>query len=138
MNHDVNNLTTIADCDSLISSTTEELSNLGFMRTKQEFQISNDAELLQEIDSEIAVKQQALVNLQNLLPTLPEGKRKNDCLDDIANTENDILTLEIRKLRKGNIRQFMEDYDLFKINSRQIKCQDFKSQIETRRGQIPS
>jgi lactam utilization protein B len=58
------------------------------MRTKQEFQFSNDAEILQEIDSANIASGATRALIRSSKPSCQRCRQvadKNDCLDDIAN-----------------------------------------------------
>ena len=137
MNYSVNNLSTAADCDALLSWAAKEKADLNFKMLSDERLTSKYAETSQEID---AVLQGVLAELsatETVISVLHDGPTREDAINKKTRLEYKKFLLENRREGYGTVALLEKEMDLARVNREIEEVDAFIEAIERRRVEIP-
>jgi hypothetical protein len=101
MNYSIDQLSTAADCDFLISEATRtrgDLDNKKYTMTRKR---QNSSETSTSIEGELASLNAQITAYEAFAPTLPEGKAKQDIEVQIVNLKHKLFLLNNRRANYG-------------------------------------
>jgi|JI10StandDraft_1071094.scaffolds.fasta_scaffold31231_5 hypothetical protein len=136
MIHNLSVLTTVAQCDDFMAENQTNLAELNFDKATLTHRLATGADTAEQLRNDLIAAESDLALFNTLLQNTPEGQRRDDLLDDINNTENDIIRLTSRLQNNGVVSQFMRSVDLDFILAKQAANQELEVQINDRKSAI--
>lgn len=136
MIHNLSVFTTVAQCDDFLIDNQNNMAELNFEKATLTHRISTGADTAEQLRNDLIAAESDLTLFNTLLQNMPEGQRRDDLLDDINNTENDIIRLTSRLQNNGVVSQFMRSVDLDFILAKQAANQELELQINDRKAAI--
>jgi hypothetical protein len=136
MTHNLSVFKTIQECDAFLAENLQNMEDLNYSKTTISHRLSTGVEEAGQLAAELAASEAALQVMNNILPTLPEGESRNRTLDEINDTENDIIRLRSRLENNGIVSHAMRLVDLEFILVKQADNQDIHAQAEARKAEL--
>jgi hypothetical protein len=114
--YSVTNLTTIADCDVLLTMANKEKSDLAFKKLSEERLVTNYSTTAVEIDAVLQGVIAEIAAVDSILAVLPEGPTKDSEEKRKVRLEYKKFLLENRKESYGAVALLEKELDLERIN----------------------
>lgn len=112
MNYSIAQLTTVADCDFLINEATRTRADLDNKKYTMTRKRQNTGETSTTIEGEIASLSAQITAYDAFVPTLPEGKAKQDIEVQIVNLKHRLFLLNNRRANYGLLSAIQLEYDI--------------------------
>ncbi len=112
MDYSIARLTSVADCDFLLSEATRtrgDLDNKKYTMTRKR---QNTSETSTSIEGDIASLTAQITAYEAFVPTLPEGKAKQDIEVQIVNLKHKLFLLTNRRASYGLLASIQLEYDI--------------------------
>jgi hypothetical protein len=136
MNYSVSLLTTVADCQSLISIANAEKEGLAYRKTGLERQHESATLTSAEIETELASVDAELNALQTILNSIPEGPTRVETLRKFKKAEYKKFLLEQRKGNYGVMKLLEKEYDIACIEKDITEADAFITAITNRMNEL--
>ena len=114
--YSVTNLTTIADCDVLLTMANKEKADLAFKKLSEERLVTNYSTTAVEIDAVLQGVIAEIAAVDSILAVLPEGPTKDSEEKRKVRLEYKKFLLENRKESYGAVALLEKELDLERIN----------------------
>lgn len=131
--YSLNKITTVADCDVLLTWAEKEKSDLTFKQLSVERLTVNYSSTSVEID---AVLQGVIAEIdatETVLAALPEGPTKEDLEKKLTRLEYKKFLLENRKESYGSVALLEKELDLERINKELDEVEVFIADVNARK-----
>ena len=112
----VSNLTTIADCDVLLTMANKEKADLAFKKLSEERLVTNYSTTSVEIDAVLQGVLAEISAVDTIIATLPEGSTKENEEKRKVRLEYKQFLLENRKESYGAVALLEKELDLERVN----------------------
>ena len=112
----VSNLTTIADCDVLLTMANKEKADLAFKKLSEERLVTNYSTTAVEIDAVLQGVIAEIAAVDSILAVLPEGPTKDSEEKRKVRLEYKKFLLENRKESYGAVALLEKELDLERVN----------------------
>ena len=112
----VSNLTTIADCDVLLTMANKEKADLAFKKLSEERLVTNYSTTSVEIDAVLQGVLAEISAVDTIIATLPEGATKENEEKRKVLLEYKKFLLENRKESYGAVALLEKELDLERVN----------------------
>ena len=112
----VSNLTTIADCDVLLTMAIKEKADLAFKKLSEERLVTNYSTTSVEIDAVLQGVLAEISAVDTIIATLPEGTTKENEEKRKVRLEYKKFLLENRKESYGAVALLEKELDLERVN----------------------
>ncbi len=112
----VSNLTTIADCDVLLTMANKEKADLVFKKLSEERLVTNYSTTSVEIDAVLQGVLAEISAVDTIIATLPEGATKENEEKRKVRLEYKKFLLENRKESYGAVALLEKELDLERVN----------------------
>ena len=112
----VSNLTTIADCDVLLTMANKEKADLAFKKLSEERLVTNYSTTSVEIDAVLQGVLAEISAVDTIITTLPEGTTKENEEKRKVRLEYKKFLLENRKESYGAVALLEKELDLERVN----------------------
>lgn len=112
----VSNLTTIADCDVLLTMANKEKADLAFKKLSEERLVTNYSTTSIEIDAVLQGVVAEIAAVDSILAVLPEGSTKDSEEKRKVPLEYKKFLLENRKESYGAVALLEKELDLERVN----------------------
>jgi hypothetical protein len=135
--YSLNKITTVADCNVLLTWATKEKAELEHKHYTIERLAVNFGSTSVEID---ALLQGVILEInisQNALATMPEGPTKEDYTKKKTRLEYKKFLLENRKETYGSIALLQKELDLERINKELVEVEAFITTITDHKATLP-
>ena len=114
--YSVTNLTTIADCDVLLTMANKEKADLAFKKLSEERLVTNYSTTSVEIDAVLQGVLAEISAVDTIIATLPEGTTKENEEKRKVRLEYKKFLLENRKESYGAVALLEKELDLERVN----------------------
>ena len=114
--YSVTNLTTIADCDVLLTMANKEKSDLAFKKLSEERLVTNYSTTAVEIDAVLQGVIAEIAAVDSILTVLPNGPTKDSEEKRKVRLEYKKFLLENRKESYGAVALLEKELDLERVN----------------------
>ena len=114
--YSVTNLTTIADCDVLLTMANKEKADLAFKKLSEERLVTNYSTTSVEIDAVLQGVVAEIAAVDSILAVLPEGSTKDSEEKRKVRLEYKKFLLENRKESYGAVALLEKELDLERVN----------------------
>ena len=114
--YSVTNLTTIADCDVLLTMANKEKADLAFKKLSEERLVTNYSTTSIEIDAVLQGVVAEIAAVDSILAVLPEGSTKDSEEKRKVRLEYKKFLLENRKESYGAVALLEKELDLERVN----------------------
>ena len=114
--YSVTNLTTIADCDVLLTMANKEKSDLAFKKLSEERLVTNYSTTAVEIDAVLQGVIAEIAAVDSILAVLPNGPTKDSEEKRKVRLEYKKFLLENRKESYGAVALLEKELDLERVN----------------------
>ena len=114
--YSVTNLTTIADCDVLLTMANKEKADLTFKKLSEERLVTNYSTTSVEIDAVLQGVLAEISAVDTIIATLPEGATKENEEKRKVRLEYKKFLLENRKESYGAVALLEKELDLERVN----------------------
>ena len=114
--YSVTNLTTIADCDVLLTMANKEKSDLAFKKLSEERLVTNYSTTSVEIDAVLQGVIAEIAAVDSILTVLPNGPTKDSEEKRKVRLEYKKFLLENRKESYGAVALLEKELDLERVN----------------------
>ena len=114
--YSVTNLTTIADCDVLLTMANKEKADLAFKKLSEERLVTNYSTTSIEIDAVLQGVLAEISAVDTIIATLPEGATKENEEKRKVRLEYKKFLLENRKESYGAVALLEKELDLERVN----------------------
>ena len=112
----VSNLTTIADCDVLLTMANKEKADLAFKKLSEERLVTNYSTTSVEIDAVLQGVTAEIAAVDSILAVLPNGPTKDSEENRKVRLEYKKFLLENRKESYGAVALLEKELDLERVN----------------------
>jgi hypothetical protein len=136
MSFSVSMITTVADCDLLLSLATKEKSDLEFRKLSTERQRSSYAENAGEVEAELAAANAELTAVNTVLGTLPEGPTKDEHITKKMRLELKLRLLNERKENYGTVALLAKEFDQARLEKELLAAQEFTAAVQARKAAL--
>ena len=136
MEYSLQNLTTVADCDVLLSMAAKEKADLNFKKLSDERQALRFTETSQSLAAELQGVFAELSATDTIIAALPEGPSKDDAIDKRVRLEYKRFTLETRMESYGVVALLEKELDLGRVSQELAEVDAFILAIQERAGII--
>ena len=114
--YSVTNITTIADCNVLLTMANKEKADLKFKKLSEERQVTNYSTTSVEIDAVLQGVLAEISAVDTIITTLPEGATKENEEKRKVRLEYKKILLENRKESYGAVALLEKELDLERVN----------------------
>jgi hypothetical protein len=136
MAYSVNLISTVADCNLLLSLAAKEKSDLEFRKISQERQRSSYAETAVETEAELQTVNAELAALASIIATLPDGQVKDDNITKQKKLELKQYLLAEKKDNYGAVALLEKELILARIDKELLATQEFITALEARKAAL--
>jgi hypothetical protein len=136
MEFSLNQVTTIAECDALLSIAQSEKNELTYRQTTLNYQMENKAEDSIEFSAELSAATTELESLTASLANMPEGPAKVDATKRKMRLELRVYTMNQRASSFGIVAVIDRQFEIAQVEERLSITNDFINQVEARKGQL--
>lgn len=134
--YSVNQLTSVSDCDAVLSIANKELQDLEWKKLSYQRQKNQYALQAVSIISELAAKRAELEVLNSIIEGLPEGTLKTENQNKKIRVEYSIFLLENRRTNYGDVALLDKELDLQRIERELEETAAFIAEVEARKAAI--
>lgn len=135
-NYSVTQLTTVADCDAVLSIANKEKKDLEWKKLSFERQKEMYSENAVEVSTELAAKQAELSALDAVIASLPDGELKDENIKKRKRTEYSIFLLNDRQANYGAVALLEKEFDLERVLRELEETTVFISEVEARKATV--
>ncbi|HMR81629.1 MAG TPA: hypothetical protein PKE30_00755 [Niabella sp.] len=135
-NYSVSQLTSVSDCDAVLSIAGKELQDLEWRKLSYQRQKNQYALQAVSIISELAAKRAELEVLNSIIEGLPEGSLKTENQNKKIRVEYSIFLLENRRTNYGDVALLDKELDLQRIERELEETAAFIAEVEARKAAI--
>ncbi len=114
-NYSATQLTSVSDCDAVLSIATKEKQDLEWKKISLERQKTQYASQSVSIAAELAGKQTEVEILESIIAGLPDGNLKVENQNKKTKAEYSIFLLETRRNNYGNVALLEKELDLERV-----------------------
>lgn len=132
--YSLNKITTVADCDVLLTWAEKEKSDLTFKQLSVERLTVNYSSASVEIDAVLQGVMAEIDATQTVLAALPEGPTKEDLEKKLTRLEYRKFLLENRKESYGSVALLGKELDLERINKELDEVEVFIADVNARKA----
>ncbi len=136
MDYSVNNLSTVADCNALLTWAGREKADLSFKKLSDERLTSRIAETSQELDVELQGVLAEISATETIIGILPDGPTREDAINKKTRLEYKKFLLENRRESYGTVALLEKEMDLARIQVEIDEVDAFISAVEQRKANI--
>ncbi|NMH28717.1 hypothetical protein [Flavobacterium silvaticum] len=136
MNYSVNNLTTVADCDVLLSWAAREKSDLDYKKITDERMTTRYVQSSAEIDAELQGVIAEIAATETIILTLPEGPSRDEAMNRKIRLEYKKFVLETRRESYGTIALIEKEVDLARVNQELTEVDAFIVAITNKKASL--
>lgn len=136
--YSLNKITTVADCNVLLTWAEKEKSDLTFKQLSVERVTVNYGSTSVEIDAVLQGVNIELNANQAVFATLPEGQSKEEMEKKIKRLEYKKFLLENRKESYGSVALLEKELDLERINKELDEVDTFISTVTAHKATLPN
>lgn len=129
-------ITTVADCDLLLSLAARERSDLEFRKLSVERQRSVYAENAGEVEAELTAVNAELVAVNTVLENLPDGDIKDEQITKKMRLELKLRLLHEKKENYGIVALLVKEFGQARLEQELAAAQDFTTAVEARRKNL--
>jgi arginine utilization protein RocB len=138
MEYSINLLTTVEQCDALLTSLNQESEEQDFRKTSQQRKIEDDFSSTEDLPAQIEALNTQIATFNTLIADMEESEDKDDMLDELGLMENELIDLNQRLETKGIQARLIKELD-FNFLERMIAVNDgLKPITETRKSELPA
>ena len=134
--YETQKLNSVAECATLLEMALSEQEKLSFRKTsilrRNAMYASNEV----EIDADIAEAQAELDGVNASIAVLPEGKKKEDAIQDKDRLEYRLRVLIYRKKGVGGVAVLDNALEVTRINSSLNDLATFIAEVEARKAEL--
>lgn len=134
--YSVSQLTSVSDCDAVLSIANKELQDLEWRKLSYQRQKNQYALQAVSIISELAAKRAELEVLSSIIEGLPEGSLKTENQNKKIRVEYSIFLLENRRTNYGDVALLDKELDLQRIERELEETAAFIAEVEARKAAI--
>lgn len=135
--YSLNKITTVADCNVLLTWAEKEKSDLTFKQLSVERVTVNYSSTSVEVDAVLQGVVAEITALETIITTLPEGQTKEDLLKKKIRLEYKKFLLENRKESYGSVALLEKELDLERINKELDEVDSFITTITDHKATLP-
>lgn len=135
--YSLNKITTVADCNVLLTWAEKEKSDLTFKQLSVERVTVNYGSTSVEIDAVLQGVNIELNANQTVFATLPEGPSKEEMEKKIKRLEYKKFLLENRKESYGSVALLEKELDLERINKELDEVEAFITSVTDHKATLP-
>lgn len=136
MPYTTTSLTTIADCDLLISLANKVKSDLNYRKISLQRQQSNYAENATEVTSELNAVTAELSALTTIVDSLPDGETKDEQITKKKKAELKQFLLTQKKDEYGSVALVSKEFELARIEQELNEADTFITALTTRKSEL--
>jgi len=136
MAYSTQRLTTVADCDTLLTLVRDERDDMVFELTKLEKLIGDFSESSVEIDAELQAVRAELTAYRTLVDSLPEGSAKKTNIRRIKRLEAREVAISQRSETKGVVALLEKELEMERLKKEIAEIDAFIGAIEARKAQL--
>ncbi|MES2862761.1 MAG: hypothetical protein V4666_01450 [Bacteroidota bacterium] len=136
--YSLNKITTVADCNVLLTWAEKEKSDLTFKQLSVERVTVNYSSTSIEIDAVLQGVVAEIAAIETIISTLAEGPTKEDLVKKRTRLEYKKFLLENRKESYGSVALLEKELDLERINKELDEVDDFITTITTHKNTLPT
>lgn len=129
-------LTTAADCDAVLSIAAKEQKDLEWKKLSIQRQKEAYAENSVEIAAELAAKEAELAALDTVINTLPDGELKEDNIKKRRRVDYSIFLLNDRKAYYGAVALVEKEYDEQRVLRELEETAALVTEVEARKAAL--
>ncbi|MCO6175237.1 hypothetical protein NHF50_09270 [Flavobacterium sp. NRK F10] len=134
--YSVTNLTTIADCDVLLTLANKEKADLTFKKLSEERLVTNYSSTAVEIDAVLQGVIAEIAAVDTVLAVLPEGSTKEAEEKRKVRLEYKKFLLENRKESYGAVALLEKELDLERVNRQIAEVDVFIAEITAHKATL--
>lgn len=134
MSYSVNKITTVADCDLLLSWAAKEKADLEFKKLSEERLTNNYSTTSVELDAELQLVNTEIDATTTIIATLPDGQSKEDSIKKKVRLEYKKFLLETRKESYGVVALLEKELDLTNVTQSIAEIDAFTAAINARKA----
>jgi hypothetical protein len=135
-NYSVTQLTSVSDCDAVLSIAIKEKQDLEWKKLSLERQKAQYSDQSVSITAELAGKQAEVEVLDSIIAGLPEGNLKIENQNKKTRAEYSIFLLENRRNNYGNVALLEKELDLERVERELEETEAFIAEVEARKAAI--
>jgi len=136
--YSLNKITTVADCNVLLTWAEKEKSDLTFKQLSVERVTVNYSSTSIEIDAVLQGVVAEIAAIETIIGTLAEGPTKEDLVKKRTRLEYKKFLLENRKESYGSVALLEKELDLERINKELDEVDDFITTITAHKNTLPT
>ncbi len=136
MSYSVAQITTLADCDLLLSLAAKEKADQDFKRLLEQRLTSNYSETSIEIDAELQSVNAEITSTETIIATLPDGKSKDEAGKKRTKLEYKKFLLTNRKESYGVLALLEKELDLNRVTAEITEIDAFIAALNTRKATL--
>lgn len=136
MSYSVNKITTVADCDLLLSWAAKEKADLEFKKLSEERLTNNYSTTSVELDAELQLVNTEIDATTTIISTLPDGQSKEDSIKKKVRLEYKKFLLETRKESYGVVALLEKELDLTNVTQSIAEIDAFTAAINARKAAL--
>ena len=134
MSYSIAKITTVADCDLLLSWAAKEKADLNYKKLSEERLTTNYSETSIEIDAELQSVIAEIAATVTVIATLPNGNSKEDAIKKKTKLEYKKFLLNNRKESYGVVALLEKELDLSRVTLELGEIDAFVTAITTRKA----
>lgn len=135
--YSLNKITTVADCNVLLTWAEKEKSDLTFKQLSVERVTVNYSSTSVEVDAVLQGVVAEITAIDTIITTLPEGQTKEDLVKKKTRLEYKKFLLENRKESYGSVALLEKELDLERINKELDEVDAFIATITDHKATLP-
>ena len=136
MNYSVNNLTTVADCNVLLSLAVKEKADLNFKKLSDERLTTRFADTSIGLNADLQGVIAELAATETVISILPEGATKTEAINKRTRLEYKKFLLETRIASYGTVALLEKEMDLARVLMEITEVDAFIQSIEIRKAEL--
>ncbi len=136
--YSLNKITTVADCNVLLTWAEKEKSDLTFKQLSVERVTVNYSSTSIEVDAVLQGVVAEITAIETIITTLPEGQTKEDLVKKKTRLEYKKFLLENRKESYGSVALLEKELDLERINKELDEVDTFITSITDHKATLPN
>lgn len=136
MNYTLDALTTVADCDAVLTIANKEREDLDFKKLSLQRQVKTYGDNTVEISVELAGVQAELDATNTILNVLPAGAAKDEQQVKKTKLEYKIFLLNERKHNYGSVALLDKQFELGRVERELEETTVFIDAVETRKTKV--
>ncbi len=136
MSYTVAKITTIEDCDLLLSLAAKEKADLTFKRLSEERLTLNYSETAVEIDADLQSVNTEITATETIIATLPDGTSKEEAVKKKTKLEYKKFLLNNRKENYGSLALLEKELDLNRVTVEISEIDAFIAAVTARKAEL--